>query len=513
MIPKHENYIDMPPVLVRKVEVTEGEVELSMEAEPRFNYAADLPESIEVTDQAAVVKFGDEKLKISSSVGGLKSDGRKITLDFRLVKDETAWFVLEYGDFGFNLSECDQTLERTTDYWKDWNVNCRDGACEVGNEWKEMAERSGLILKLLTNYRTGGMVAAATTSIPEKIGGDRNWDYRFSWIRDSGFTARALNSLGHRDETIKYFRWLKDICQNKDDPSKIRIMYTVEGAEVPHEYTLEHLEGYRGSKPVRVGNSATDQVQLDIYGEIVHCFYEAYRGRAEIDLNDWKFIEKILDYICEVWREKDYSLWEIRKAPAHYIHSKLMCWVGMDRGIRLARDEGISSTKLQKWANNRDQIKEFIIENGYSEQAGSFTQSAGSEHLDASLLLIPILGMLPPDDHRVVSTVKAIRENLSHNGMLYRYIADDGIEAGEETFVLCTFWMVDALVLIGELEEAQQLFNRVLSTCSSVGILAEEIDSERMTMLGNFPQAFSHVGLINSANILYQYKKYGSITV
>jgi GH15 family glucan-1,4-alpha-glucosidase len=370
--------------------------------------------------------------------------------------------------------------------------------CVLEDIWHDIIARSGLVLKLLANPDSGAIAASATTSLPECTGGVRNWDYRYAWIRDSSYTIQALFHLEHIQESQDYIRWISSIIKQDRHPSDIHIMYPIHKDVDMKEQMLDYLSGYRQSSPVRIGNAAYNQKQLDIYGDLINAIYDTTRYGKDISDETWEFIKDFVDYICEVWNTKDRGIWEIRDESRHYVHSKLMCWVAVDRGLKIAILKDTET--IGKWEKTKEEIKTAILEKGFNKEMNSFVQSFDSNALDATTLLIPILGLLPFDDPRVQSTIDAVMKNLmTENGLVYRYKNEDGLPGDEGCFALCSFWLVDSLALSGRLAEAIEIFVNVLQLISPLGLLSEEIDPETGKMLGNFPQAFSHIGLINSA--------------
>jgi GH15 family glucan-1,4-alpha-glucosidase len=359
--------------------------------------------------------------------------------------------------------------------------------------------RSALALKLLTHRHSGAIAAAATTSLPERIGGVRNWDYRYTWVRDAAFTAQALFAVGHRTEALAFIDWIERVSRVKGRALvDVQIMYGLHGETELPEIELAHLEGYRGSRPVRIGNGAAKQRQLDIYGELLGAAYEFLRLGGSIDEETWFFLRAIADRASEEWREPDHGIWEVRGGARHFVYSKVMCWVALDRALRIA-DRFHLHGDTERWRRECDLVRQEILERGYDADVGAFVQAYGSKALDASNLLIPLVEFLPFDDARVRGTIDRTLERLTHNGIVYRYLADDGLPAGEGGFALATFWLSMALSLSGRGEEARALFAGVAARANHLGLYAEEFDPRTGEFLGNFPQAFSHVGFINAA--------------
>ena len=486
--------------LLRKVSCSQGSVELEIEFQPRFHYARVVP-NLEAAPQGVIARWEDHLLYLQSFHPLLRDEG-VARAALTLSKGQTQWFVLKYGDSSpVTQTECDRLLDSTTRFWSDWAHHCGEDRCVFRGPWHDYVVRSSLVLKLLTHPETGAIAAAPTTSLPEVIGGVRNWDYRFAWIRDASFTVQSLYSLGHVAEALQYFRWLKSLCrefQDRDDHLHMQVMYGLHGEQDLEESILDHLSGYRDSAPVRVGNAAAEQLQLDVYGELVNAFYETRRYGEDITHDDWDFVRKIVNTAYQTWNTEDSGIWEVRGGPRHFTHSKLMCWVALDRSIKLADKYGFEAP-LDDWKKTRQEIREAILKRGFNEKLNSFVQSFDSKVLDATSLLIPVMGFLPPDDPRVEGTLRATLEHLTSDGLVYRYLGDDGLPGQEGAFVLCTFWLVDALVLAGELQKAEELLLGLLDHISPLGLLAEELDPVSGQQLGNFPQAFSHIGLMNSA--------------
>ncbi len=486
--------------ILRKVTCSRGRMELEIEFGPRFDYARAVP-TLGSRKDGVVARCRDQSLFLQSPVPLRLGEGEaqgKLTI----LEGETRWFVVRYEDqASLHTEECESLLTRTDRYWSEWAHHCRLDRCVFAGPWHDHVVRSGLILKLLTHPETGAIAAAPTTSLPEEIGGVRNWDYRFAWVRDASFTVQALYNGGHVEEALHYFQWIRDVSHTHADygpHTQIQVMYGLHGELDLEERGLDHLSGYRNSAPVRIGNAAAKQRQLDVYGELVNAFYETRRYGEDISQEDWHFIRMIVDDVCEIWDTEDSGIWEVRGGPRHFTYSKLMCWVALDRGIKTAEERGFEAP-LEEWKKTRKAIRRAILERGFSHKLNSFVQAFDSEVLDATSLLIPVMGFLSPDDPRVQGTIEATLRHLAVNGLVYRYLGDDGLPGREGAFVLCTFWLVDALALSGQVDKAEELFLNILNYASPLRLFAEEIDPAYGHQLGNYPQAFSHIGLMNSA--------------
>ena len=505
--------------VLRKLTCSQGRMALTVLFQPRFDYAR-ASATLESLEGGIVAGWQDQGLFLQAPCA-LQIEHGQAQGELVLSEGESRWFVLQYGEgaaqwfvppYGeqraMSAQACEALLEKTSKYWLNWVHRCEPSQCIFEGPWHEQVVRSGLALKLLTHPETGAIAAAPTTSLPEAIGGVRNWDYRYAWIRDTSFTVQALYNLGHVQEAQDYFRWLRMLYlphTQYSDPSKIQIMYGLHGNPALEEQELDQLSGYRNSAPVRIGNAAARQKQLDIYGELINAFYETTRYGEEPAPADWQFICRIADYVCQVWDTKDAGIWEVRGAPRHFTYSKLMCWVALDRTLKMAQSRGFAAPP-DRWETTRETIRQAILERGFSRKLNSFVQSFDSEALDATSLLIPKLGLLPYQDPRAQGTIEATLSELTVNGLVHRYREDDGLSGGEGAFVLCTFWLVDALVLSGRVQQAEELFSGVLDYSSPLGLLAEEIDPVLREQLGNYPQGFSHIGLINSALYLGRVK-------
>ena len=483
-------------ILFRKITCSKGYVPFGLVFQPRFDYGKQKPKIIQ-TDTGILAAAEEERLYLDASLPfAIGNNGAQA--NFTLSEGESVWIVMQYGARKyFTETEMENYRQETLTFWEQWRHTCDLKQCVFNGSWHDLVIRSGLVLKLLTHGETGAIAAAATTSLPETIGGTRNWDYRFNWIRDSVFTVQSLYNLGNKQEAKALFNWYKKLYRGVKI-SDIQILYGMHGEKGVSEKKLRHLSGYKNSKPVRIGNAAASQLQLDVYGEILNMAFETSRYGESLSKNDWKFLVKIVNHVCRVWNNKDFGIWEARGQKKHFVYSKLMCWVAIDRGLKIAKKKNFKHP-LKKWDRIREEIRESILKNGYDKTMGSFVQSYHSKNLDAANLLIPIVGFLPFDDARVKGTIDATVKNLTNNGLVFRYLSKDGLPGKEGAFVLCTFWLIDCLALSGQIQKAEKMFTDLLRHISPLGLFAEEIDPRDKTMLGNFPQAFSHVGLINSA--------------
>jgi GH15 family glucan-1,4-alpha-glucosidase len=491
----------MPPGdganLVRIVIGRSGRVEFQTELVIRFNYGASVPWVSRLDDGTINAIAGPERVTLRTPATLYGQDLKTIG-EFTVTAEQAMPFVLSYGaSFQNSASGIDpfKALENTEAFWREWSDRCSD----VG-PWSEQVTRSVITLKALTYAPTGGIVAAATTSLPEYPGGVRNWDYRYCWLRDASFTLLALMQLGYYDEARAWRDWV--IRAIAGSPDQIQIMYGVGGERWLPEMTIPWLPGYENSSPVRIGNAAHQQLQIDVIGEVVDAMILARMNGIEITERGRALRPLVLEYLAKSWREPDESIWEVRGGRQHFVHSKVMAWVAFDRAANQLVKEG-SNEEAIGWRALADEIHMQVCERGFDRDLNSFVQAYGSKRLDASLLLIPLVGFLPANDPRVQGTLLSIEKRLLiGNEFVLRYEPEnpgDGLPAGEGAFLACSFWLVDNYILQGRHAEARSLFERLLSHCNDVGLLAEEFDPAGKRMLGNFPQAYSHVGLINSA--------------
>ena len=493
------------PEILRFIRGIDGQVDAKVIWEPRMNYGRTRPDFKRVTG-GVLARGGRGVLSLTGVPGQIEvyetEFGPTLRSRFSVSAGDEFCLVTRWGSnqSRAHLERCRSRINATVDAWRRWiHKPSATGDRDWAGPYKELVVRSELALKLMSQADTGALAAAATTSLPETIGGVRNWDYRYAWIRDAAQIARAFYALGHTDELDYFIEWAEHASflhgHNQDD---VTIMYPLRPDTDLEEEELSHLEGYRGSSPVRIGNKASEQLQLDIYGELVGAVHERFRLEERFDYDVGPFLERVVDRACQRWREPDSSIWEPRNGPDQFVYSKLMVWVALDRALDLNRI-GLLHGDAAHWSDIGADIRQWILREGYDEELQSFVQIAGKKHLDAASLLIPIQGFLPANDRRVQNTIDRILEELTVDDLVYRYHAPDGLPGQEGAFVLCTFWLVDALTLSGRLDEAYRIFDNLMDRTNHLGLLAEQIDPSTGAFLGNFPQAYSHVGIINSA--------------
>ena len=493
------------PDLVRLVVGRRGHVVMDLELLLRFDYGSSIPWVTQLPESHAICAIAGPDMLILSSPVALEGRDFAHTARFEVRAGDRLPFVLTHAASHLHRPpkiDALTALTETEAFWREW---C--GRCSVGGEWVEPVRRSLITLKALTYAPTGGIVAAPTTSLPEKLGGVRNWDYRFCWLRDATLTLLALMNGGYREEAQSWTNWLLRAVAGS--PAQTQIMYGLAGERRLREETLPWLPGFCGSAPVRIGNAAFGQLQLDVYGEVIDVLHQSRKIGIASDAIAWSIQRAMLEHLETIWHEPDAGLWEMRGPPRHFTYSKIMCWVAFDRCIKAVEEFGLPGP-LEKWRRLRDEIHADVCRHGYVEARGAFVQSYGSDDLDASLLLISGTGFLPRDDPRVMSTIAAIRRELTVDGLVIRYRTHSALDAlppGEGVFLACSFWLADALYMQGQRQQARALFERLLSLRSDLGLLAEEYDPAAGRHLGNFPQAFSHVALVNTAINLSQPNK------
>jgi GH15 family glucan-1,4-alpha-glucosidase len=499
--------IDFMPVVgstrdvIRIVEGVKGEVAMQMKLVIRFDYGRTVPWVRHLPDGSLLAVAGPNALALRSDVP-VRGENLSTVAQFSVKAGEQRSFVLTW----YHSHEepppplkVEEALNATVDYWEKWAARCT-----YHGRWKEPVLRSLLLLKALTYAPTGGIVAAATTSLPEFIGGVRNWDYRFCWLRDATFTLYSFMTGGYTEEAQAWSNWLLRAAAG--DPSQLQIMYGVSGERSLPEFELGHLRGYEDSRPVRIGNAAAAQFQLDVYGEVMDAMHVARVTGIKTDEDSWHLQRHIVTFVIDHWRDPDEGIWEIRGPRRHFTHSKVMAWVALDRAVKAVQQFGLKGDEAG-WSAIRSEIHDDICQRGFNAKQGTFTQHYDTEELDASLLMLPLVGFLPATDPRIVATVEMIERNLTEDGLVLRYRTKaaehvDGLPPGEGTFLPCSFWLADCLHLMGRTSDAKAFFERLLALRNDLGLLAEEYDPIAKRQLGNVPQAFSLVGLVNTAHNL-----------
>ena len=489
--------------IIRMVSVVRGQVCFRLDCAPAFNYGRDT-HSAEVAPKGVVFRTENSTVGLVSPIP-LKVREGVAYQEFVVKQGESLTFFLEFveangkNDLLSTPESGEEAFQNTSAFWQRWLAQC-----QYDGRWREMVHRSALTLKLLTYAPTGAIVAAPTTSLPEHVGGPRNWDYRYTWIRDAAFSLYGLLRLGFTVEAARFMDWLNARCHELNLDGSLQLVYGIDGRRNLAEQELNHLDGHRGSRPVRIGNAAANQLQLDIYGTIMDAVYVYNKHGSPISYDLWTNLCRLLDYVCTNWEQPDEGIWEVRGGRRHFVYSKVMCWVALDRGIRLADSRGYPGNRA-RWMAERDRIYTDVMQKGWNPKVGAFVQSYGSEALDASNLIMPLVFFVSPTDPRMLSTIDRTLEQLALGSLVYRYevgkAASDGLEGEEGTFSLCTFWLVEALTRAGRLSEARLIFEKMLSYTNHLRLYAEEV-SHTGEQLGNFPQAFTHFGLITAASNL-----------
>jgi alpha,alpha-trehalase len=486
--------------VLRLVEGIEGTVDMQVEYSPRPEYG--LVHPLLVAKDGGVLGRGGADLLALSGAFLLTTEPSTARARFAVAAGDRVGFALDHARSWeepprlLAQDEIERRMDETIRAWRSWSAAHQ----RYEGPWSDLVFHSGRVLQGLMYQPTGAIVAAPTTSLPEDVGGERNWDYRYAWVRDASFTMDALWIAACPDEAVKFFDWIAGAAASEiDSGSGLQIMFGLGGEHDLTERELPHLSGWRGSRPVRIGNGAWNQRQLDVYGELLSAAERLRDYLAKLDEPARRFLVHVADAAAAHWNEPDHGIWEMRTPPKHFVYSKLMCWVALDRAIDLAPLLG-GEDKVEDWSRTQDEVREAILEQGWSETAGAFAQSFGSDELDASNLMMPIVGFLPAEDPRMLATLEAIAERLTDDhGLVYRYRATDGLKGSEGTFLLCTFWLAHAQALAGQADRATETFERAIAYANDVGLLSEEVDADSRELLGNFPQALSHVGLINAA--------------
>ena len=483
--------------IVRRIQVVRGSLRFRVHCEPAFDYAR-AEHRLSVVDGLATFLAGDAMCELRAVGARLGADAAAAVAEVTLGRGEQTAFVLSVGTPGrvWDEESVELVFRETVGFWRGWIAQSR-----YRGRWREVVDRSAITLKLLTYQPTGAVVAAATTSLPEQIGGPRNWDYRYCWLRDSAFTMFAFLRLGFRDEAAAYLSWLHGRGTVDEDGVPLQVMYGVDGRSDLTEHELPHLSGYRGSGPVRIGNGASTQLQLDVYGEVVDAVYLAERGGMPLSYELWVKLRAVLDWLAENWDQPDEGIWEVRGGRQRFTFSRIMTWVAFDRALRIQAKRGLPAD-TRKWREARDAAYEWVMTHGWSDARQAFNQYADADVLDASVLIMPLVLMIAPSDPRMLSTLDAILEDLVSDSFVFRYdneqAADDGLPGREGSFSLCSFWYVECLTRAGRLDEARLVFEKMLGYANHLGLYSEEIGASGAA-LGNFPQAFTHLGLISAA--------------
>lgn len=505
-MPVHETYEKMTQHwIIRRVKVIRGEIDVQVTCQPAFDYAR-ADHDIRETDNGIIFHTDETAFALSSPIP-LDIDGDGISTTVHMEEGETHAFSLQLLDP--DATECEPPLTpeeeegyftATVDYWHDWLTQCT-----YRGRWREIIYRSALVMKLLTYQPTGAIVAAPTTSLPEDLGGERNWDYRYTWLRDAAFTVYGFIRIGFTEEARDFTRWIQDRMREIEPDGSLQVMYTIDGDHDLEEFELDHLSGYKNSTPVRVGNAAHKQLQLDIYGELMDSIYLYNKYAEPVSYELWGYVRQILAWVCDNWQRHDKGIWEVRGVDKPFVYSKVMLWVALDRGIRLAEKRSLPAP-MDEWRTVRDTIYEEIMERGWNEELKTFTQYYDGETLDASNLIMPLVFFMSPSDPRMLQTIDSINRppdegGLTTDGFVLRYDTKtgvDGLDGDEGAFNMCTFWLVEALTRAGRIDEARQMFEQMLSYANHVGLYAEQTGF-RGEALGNYPQAFTHLALISAA--------------
>jgi GH15 family glucan-1,4-alpha-glucosidase len=479
--------------VVRRIEALDGTVALRWRMEPRFDYGR-RPTKLERRGDRLLAQLRGRALAISAwGLPAWLQEDEAVAGELELAPGETALFSLTAAEGEPVVlpgrEDSERRLDEADTFWRSWSAQAK-----YEGPWREAVLRSALALKLLVFAPSGAIAAAPTASLPEEIGGQRNWDYRFSWLRDSAFVLAALEGLGIAKEGHAFFWWF--MHASRLTHPRLQVLYRLDGGTETDELELEHLEGYRSSRPVRVGNAAVDQVQLDVYGAVLDAIWTHARSHGDLGAETGRRVAKIADYVAEHWRDRDSGIWEVRSHPTHFVQSKAMCWIALDRATRLA-EAGFIPDRSDHWRAEAEEIRRFVDEHGWDNERGSYVRATDQRELDASLLTLPIMGF--DGGPRLAATVDAVRRELADGAFVRRYLGDDGLEGGEGAFLACSFWLADALARVGRVGDATQLMDELEGRANDVGLFAEEVDQETGAFLGNFPQGLVHLALINAA--------------
>lgn len=489
--------------LVRRVKVVHGDIAFRLRFQPRFNYARSEHTVERQSDR--VLRFasrGEDELTLLLRADiPLEIDGRDCRTEFILKTGQTATFIME-EDPGDSPSPCErenyssEAFKRTCDYWRDWISRCT-----YNGRWREAVHRSALALKLLTSSKHGSIIAAPCFGFPNELGGERNWDYRFTWLRDASFSTYALMRLGFTEEANSFMKWLEERINELEEGETLQTMYRIDGRRLEGEFHLDHLRGYMGSRPVRVGSANHAQTQLDIFGEVMDSVYLFDKYHTPISHQLWSSLQKLISHVRDHWREADAGIWEVRGGEKEFLYSRLMCWVAMDRAIRLAQKRGLPAP-LSEWRSARDEIYNNVFEEFWNGEREAFVQFKGSEALDAAALIMPLVRMISPTDPLWLRTLRAIGKELVHDSLVYRYKVgeafSDELKGGEGTFSICSFWYIECISRAGDLQQARFLFEKMLGYSNDLGLFSEQL-GKKGEFLGNIPQAFTHLAMISAA--------------
>lgn len=486
--------------LIRRIRVTRGQVEIELRCRPRFDYGRH-DAVVKPMLEGVLFMSPDEsmKLRLASDVT-LERHGHEARATFTLEEGQSAWFVLDDGeDPAPDSEQVEAWIEETSRYWQAWARHST-----YRGRWREQVTRSALALKLMTSRKHGSIIAAPTFGLPEAPGAERNWDYRATWVRDASFTVYAFMRLGYREEAEQFMRWMSERVEDPgEDSAGLQLLYGIDGRKQLDEQILDHLAGYAGSKPVRTGNGASQQIQLDIFGELMDSIYLSNKYGQAISYDGWTNVRRIIDYVCRHWRDKDAGIWEMRSEMKQFLHSRLMCWVALDRAIRLAQKRSLAAP-FGEWLAVRNEIHDDIWTNFWHAEGGHFVQALGTDRVDGALLLMPLVRFVSATDPRWLATLDKIGRELADDGMVFRYDGadgSDGLEGCEGAFTACSFWYIECLARAGQLEKAHQTFDKVLKYANHLGLFAEELALDG-SHLGNFPQALTHLALISAAYYL-----------